>query len=993
MMIITPSISIAQCTQYDATPSASSTNICLGESVTLSPAPAPMPTGYPAGGPTFTVDSDLGVVSVSGENGTSILTALTCAGTLGVEDLTGSQSVQVLPGGSYSLSVDYNTCGGSFGNSGGVYIDFNRDGDFLDAGELVGSTGSISPPQTVGYTINVPVGASFGRTTMRVIQQESGPNPPVPGTSYSWGSVQDFEVIINQTMTWAWTSVPAGFFASGPTAVATPPSAGSIDYVLTGTSTVDTCVVTGSLSVIVNSLPPQPSCSPASRCGIGTVDLSATGSGNALIWYDSLCNPLDTLAAGVNFTTPSIAADAYFLVAEWDSTCAGPKDTCFVTVTTPIAIVATASQLLICDGGGITQIDLLATSANDPNYTYTWTETTGGGINGGFSGSSTTAIPSQTATYTVSGDDGFCASSAQVTVVVSNTPTFALASADTSTCLGDSLKLQVDLSSIPRISIFTDAFESAIDGDPGTLPAGWTRTNTNGNNFDPNWAVDDDTTPSGGTGPNGGHAGGGVVAPAGVSNYIFMETSGGVVGHTAELITPMVNLSGPSAELSFWYYMYGLNISGMDVDISTNGGGTWTNVWSVTGPQQLAGSPWQNAVVDLSAYSGNVMARFVGTNVACCSGDIAVDDVEFSVAADYQYAWTASAGGTLSGDSTFCVWVTPNATGFVTVTVTEENGCTASASYDINVQSIPSEPVCSGDTVVCGPTVASLVGNGSGGDLIWFDAGMNPLDTLADGATFNTPFVTSTDTFYVAEYNGDCFGPKDTCIIEYQEPPVVTATSSDTLVCDGGGITSITLTAASAGSYLYQWTSTAGGGIIGSGSGSVITATPTQSATYTVTASEIGGICAFITSVDVVVSTNPVIGLTAPDTSICVGDSVPASITGNSFVDVANQSATTVLEDFEGFGNGSANQGGWTTPNDGNPDWDSDFNATGSGQGSPLGGHIGGGVSSTTSQYIFFESSSPTTLGSQADITSPVFNTGADYLSEISFWVFMRMNG
>ncbi|MDZ7845840.1 MAG: hypothetical protein U5L96_03145 [Owenweeksia sp.] len=66
----------------------------------------------------------------------------------------------------------------------------------------------------------------------------------------------------------------------------------------------------------------------------------------------------------------------------------------------------------------------------------------------------------------------------------------------------------------------------------------------------------------------------------------------------------------------------------MDVEVSTNGGATWTNVYSVTGNIQSSSTdPWDEQFVNLSAYTGDtIMIRFVQVSVGCC-GDAAIDSV------------------------------------------------------------------------------------------------------------------------------------------------------------------------------------------------------------------------------------------------------------------------------------------------------------------------------------------------------------------------------
>ena len=76
----------------------------------------------------------------------------------------------------------------------GVWIDWNQDGDFDDAGEQIPVTGS---PGTGPYsaTINPPVGASLGETRMRIRLTFIGAVNPCGITPF--GEVEDYTILVN----------------------------------------------------------------------------------------------------------------------------------------------------------------------------------------------------------------------------------------------------------------------------------------------------------------------------------------------------------------------------------------------------------------------------------------------------------------------------------------------------------------------------------------------------------------------------------------------------------------------------------------------------------------------------------------------------------------------------------------------------------------------------------------------------------------------------
>jgi len=75
-----------------------------------------------------------------------------------------------------------------------IWIDFNRDGDFDDAGEAV-YTGTSSG--TLSGNINIPASASIGLTGMRVAMQWN--NPAATCGSFTYGEVEDYTVNILST--------------------------------------------------------------------------------------------------------------------------------------------------------------------------------------------------------------------------------------------------------------------------------------------------------------------------------------------------------------------------------------------------------------------------------------------------------------------------------------------------------------------------------------------------------------------------------------------------------------------------------------------------------------------------------------------------------------------------------------------------------------------------------------------------------------------------
>ena len=99
----------------------------------------------------------------------------------------------------YTLSVTVGMCAtGAYSGTVIAFIDFNKDGDFLDAGETIYTspyTAFSLAGNAVSSTITIPAGAPSGPTRMRIVEVETSGVPTSCGT-YTWGETEDYSVYI-----------------------------------------------------------------------------------------------------------------------------------------------------------------------------------------------------------------------------------------------------------------------------------------------------------------------------------------------------------------------------------------------------------------------------------------------------------------------------------------------------------------------------------------------------------------------------------------------------------------------------------------------------------------------------------------------------------------------------------------------------------------------------------------------------------------------------
>jgi hypothetical protein len=115
------------------------------------------------------------------------------------------------------------------------------------------------------------------------------------------------------------------------------------------------------------------------------------------------------------------------------------------------------------------------------------------------------------------------------------------------------------------------------------------------------------------------------------------------------LLGPSFNLINQcNVTLSFNYHMHGASMGSLALEVSTDGGATWSSIWTRSGTQ---GIDWLQASIDLTSYSGTLLKiRFVGIIGTGNQSDIAIDNVIVV----YSDTKTVTTTQTWSDDCTLC---------------------------------------------------------------------------------------------------------------------------------------------------------------------------------------------------------------------------------------------------------------------------------------------------------------------------------------------------
>lgn len=213
------------------------------------------------------------------------------------------------------------------------------------------------------------------------------------------------------TINWYASATGTAILATGTT-YTTPSISSSTTYYVG--CTISICISNRApVTATINTTPGAPTPTGNSRCGAGTVTLTATGcAGGTINWYASSTGTT-SLATGTTYTTPSISNTTTYYV----SCAVGATNPCF---SSRVSVIATVNPLPApptpvgasrCGAGTVT-----LTATGCAGGTISWYTVATGGTAVGTGGTYTTPSLPATATYYVSCTVNGCASSPRTAV-------------------------------------------------------------------------------------------------------------------------------------------------------------------------------------------------------------------------------------------------------------------------------------------------------------------------------------------------------------------------------------------------------------------------------------------------------------------------------------------------------------------------------------------------------------------------------------------------
>lgn len=614
-------------------------------------------------------------------------------------------------------------------------------------------------------------------------------------------------------------------------------------YTVTVTSSSG-CSAVDNVTVYVNALPVANAGADQIICQYQFATLTASG-GSSYQWN------IGASTASVNVSP--MTTTTYVVTVTNSNGCSSTDDVQVFVNASPTAF-AGADQT-ICQGQSTS---LTATGG----ATYLW--------NNGSVSSAINISPSSTTTYTVTvTSSNGCNAVDDVTVFVNNLPN-AYAGIDQTICFGQSTNLTATGGSSYQWS--TGDISATISVNPLSSTTynvtvynnGCTATDDITVNINPAPVADagaDQTIclgfsanlfASGGfyyQWSNGQNAPAINVSPMTTTTYTVTVTGSNGCPATDEVVVFVNSLPIANAGANQYICL------GQTLTLTANGGSSY--IWNTgDGTPSIIVTPSSTTVYfvtvsnsngctssdDVTVFVNSNPSANAGSDQTICTGQA----VTFSASGGSSYLWS-------TGSATSSITIFPSATTTYYVTVTSNNGCTATDDVTANVNPTPvanagvDQNICQGNTVV-------LFASG-GTSYIWNTGGNTASITVNPSSTTN---------YYVTVASNGCTASDD-ILVTVNYPPPANA-GPDQMICLGD---TVQLTAT--GGAFYQWNT---GAMTPS-----IYVSPSATNTYTVTVTGNNG-CNETDDLTIIVNSLPTTVIN--DTMICFGHSATLTASGGT---------------------------------------------------------------------------------------------------------------
>ena len=725
------------------------------------------------------------------------------------------------------------------------------------------SNGATTPTITVTApaTYTVTVTGSDGCTATASIVITENTTPPNAGITNNTGTT----VLGCATTSISLTATGGGTYQwtnnLGTNATVTVTQPGTYTVTVTG---ANGCTSTASVTITQStSAPTVTVSSPTTVLGCTNTSIVLTASGApTYLWNTGATTPSITVTQPGTYNVVGTAANG----------CTGSASVTITQNTTPPTIAISRSPNTTVLGCSVNSITLTATGAN----TYVWST--------GATTQSITVTSPGTYSVTGTGTNG-CTSTASQVIGTATNPTVSITS-DNGTQLGCGITSLTLVASgatsylwstgatTPSISVTTPGTYSvtgtSANGCTGTASITITQSNP------PNAGITNNTgttvltcavtsislTATGGvsyqwSGGLGNNANATVTQPG---TYTVTVTGANGCTSTASITitqsgaVPNVVITSPATVLNCTTTSIILTASGANTYLWSTGATTPSITVVAAGTYSVVGTASNGCTASASiAITQNTtppvagITNNTGTTVLTCS----TTSISLTATGGGTYQWNNGLGNNAN--------VLITVPGTYSVTVTAANGCTNTTSIVITQSdAIPNVAITSPTTVLtCATTSIVLTATGAV-SYLWSTGATTPTITVTQPGTYS---VTGTGS------NG-CLNTASRIITQNTTTPTVTVTSSSPTI--GCGVTSVTLTASGASTYLWSTGAT------------TPSITVTQAGTYNVTGTASNG-CTASASTTINQLTAPTVTISTSNNNTQVGcgiDSIVLTASG-----------------------------------------------------------------------------------------------------------------
>ncbi|GAA3914890.1 T9SS type B sorting domain-containing protein [Chitinophaga oryziterrae] len=578
-------------------------------------------------------------------------------------------------------------------------------------------------------------------------------------------------------------------------------------------------------------------------------------------WYTTLTGGT-AIFTGASFTTPSLTATTvYYVEASNTSGCSNTtrtRVTANVTTQPPVPVITPAGTS-ICAGNST---QLVATSAT-PGLIFRWYTTATGGT-AVFEGATfNTPVLNNTTTYYVETATGACTSSSRVQVTVT-------------------------VNAIPAAPTVTTVPVSreVVSGQSATLTAS---SVTPGVTY--NWY----TTATGGS----------PVFTGAVFQTPVLTSS---ITYYAEAVAPAGGCPGTRTAVTLTVTV----VPNTDCDFANAQTSSTTaicllcTVENPTNTIDVNTDNFSSLTIPLSAGNGSVQQMLIFPQVAAAGDSVrivmelpaqvidasllgAVEVSSFNGATANNDAMLLNSGSLsvkiLSGSTKFTVAFAPGAAydrvqvrlrGGVISALLKLNIYYASRQVSAPVVAVRNVSICSGTSAVLTATASSVA------KLEWYDAPVGGT-RVADGATFTTPILTATKTYYVQSVrsSNNCVNANRVPVTVSVVPSLVTPTVNNATICSGNQAT-LTATVTALNVQIRWYSAPTGGTLLFTGPTYITNVLTADTAFYVETSN---GTCSLGTRVKANVTVGagaPTPTLEANNVNICEGTAATFRVTSNT---------------------------------------------------------------------------------------------------------------